>query len=324
MMTNAKKFVVLVLLVFMLVASISNVFAYEVTVTKDNLQKAFNEYAKGYEGGYVSQDGTPGAVTFGESTPIEVSDSQLSRKINNTTYKIDYSLNGNPTFTISTTFNKDSKLGDVVNFEELLESPLIGLLGVSLVQDMSMGNAYHYFSDIEGDYSPYKDYGFASLVAINDSLTIKLGDQEKQFNQSNFKPSEIITFLFDEEKVMKDETSGIYTYTVTAKATSEENYELKAVLEINKDADFSKIAPLGEEETNTTTNTNLNSNTNKANNSKNNTNTNKANTLLVKNTTNQSSLPKTGAEETIFIIIGLVIIVAFVFVIKLNQYKDVK
>lgn len=323
MMTNAKKLVVLVLLVFMLVASISNVFAYEVTVTKDNLQEAFNDYAKGYEGGYVTQDGTPGAITFGESTPIEVSDSQLSRKINNNTYKIDYSLSGNPTFTISTTFNKDSKLGDVADFEELLESPLISLLGISLVQDMSMGNAYHYFSDIEGDYFPYKDYGFASIVAINDSLTIKLGDQEKQFNQSNFKPSEIINFLFDEEKVMKDAEFGIYTYTVTAKATSEENYELKAVLEINKDADFSKIAPLGEEETNN--NTNTNTNTNKANSSKNNTNTNNgASNLLVKNLTNQSNLPKTGTEETIFIAIGFVIVVAFIFVIKLNQYKDVK
>lgn len=325
MMTNAKKFVVLVLLIFMLVTSISNVFAYEVTVTKDNLQAAFNEYAKGYEGGYVTQSGTPGVVIFGESTPIEVREKQLVQTVDDTTYYIDHSLDGNPTFTIKTTFNKDSKVGDVMNFDELLLSPVVGILGVSLVQEMPMGEAYHYFGEVEDACSPFKDTGNRGMASFNDTLTITIGEEQKEFKQDSFKPSEIVNLLFDEEKVVNDEQNGIYTYTVTAKAASEENYELKAVLEIKKDADFSKIAPLGEDDSNT--NTNTNTNTNKSNASKNNTNTNKSkNTTLVNktNTTNQSSLPETGSEETVFVVIGLIIIVAFVFIIKLNQYKDVK
>lgn len=335
-MTNkAIKTAFLILIICMVIVSTTNVFGYEVKVTKDNLQKAFNEYAKGYSGAYTDEDGNPRFFSFGESKAIEVTDTQLIDTNGFEDCTADYSLDGDLIFSTKIIFNKDSDLNIVSDMDNMLKAPLLGLIGTSIVQGADLGEAYVLYDDAEEACDTRVESSSYSVVNVGKTATIKIDEVTKEFKQEDFKPSEVINFMF-KNKTVKDEKYGVYTYTFTINETSAESVELKAVLEIKKDADFSKVIKMHdtEETKNTTDNTTANTNkvsntstTNKVSSSTVNTNKTAESNTKTSNTTIASTdkIPDTGIDHTVIYIIGLVCVIAFVFFIKIEKInKDMK
>lgn len=327
---KCKKILIFTIVIYALL--IQKIFAYSVKITKDNLTEAFNSYAKNYH-------------------RIQVTDTQLVNSTDeaNIVY-IDYNIEDVPTFSINQEINSQTDLEKINYISDRLREPLIGLIGVAIAQGMSTEDAFNYYiSDVGMYLGAFKADNFM-WVSSENQVTIQVGEESKTFNKDNFDVSELIKLLFGEEKqIVKNDEKGIYTYTVTITQKSTDNYNVEAKFAINKDADFSKIAPLNSNNTsNNKDNTESNEDNNKTNsdeNNKNNENTENTNNIKndilntststnnnyeqinsVNNNANQianQQLPKTGDNTnmiTLFIIIMSVCVITFI--IKLNKYKD--
>lgn len=300
-------------------------------VTKASLTDAYNEYAKGYSGSYTSETGGLGFVSFGESKPIEVTDSQLIDKTDERKpIYIEYSLGDTPKFWTKVELNSESDISAAKDLKEILEKPVIGLLGIIISQDVPMGDAYNYYSDVDDIKVLKYNNSYSSSVIMN-QLSITLDEETKTYEKGKVNYDELVPFLLEENKVIKDDKKGIYTYTVGYKKNSKNNYTIEATLEINKDADFSKIGKT------TNTNNNNGSSNNNSNNTTNNVlnNTAKTNTVSEndnKNNTNNTNtnvakkeeFPKTGVDNTVLLMITFLCVISISLAIRIITFKDIK
>lgn len=330
MKPKMRKILQTVAVFLMGILCVGQTFAYQTQVTKTNLTKAFETFAKGYTGGYVTNDGF-GLITIEPSKPIRVTNTELiDEREEENTYHIDYSLNANPTFSIETNINHETKLSEICDLDKLLKEPVLGLLGVGLVQGLPIGNAYNYYQETLEEIQPYNIENYR-MASSKDELTIWVENQMFNFKQEDFDVSELVNLLFaTEEKVFRDEKYGVYTYNLTVTQNSEDDYTIKANLVIQQDADFSKIAQLEGTENTEDKDNNVDNDTNIDNDNSNNPPTQVPSTTPQDTTQNQdetlakTELPKTGASLkvglTILFMIGLVIL----FKMKLEKYKDIK
>lgn len=315
MINKKQRLLGIVFIILMLISFISKVFAYDVQVTKENLTEAFNAYAKGYQNAYVNEDGSFGIKMIGSSEPIQVTDTQLiDTDYEGNVYYIDYSLHPSPIFSVKTQINTETDLKTILDLEDLLKEPIVGILGVSLVQGMSIPDAYDYYDSVEDNVEDRIEVFSKYLIGYanhngDKQLTIQNGEETKTFKQDNFDVSELVTFLFEEKKVIIDEQYEIYTYTITATQNTSNDYIIEAKLEINPDADFSKVATLNNSDTNNNDNNENNSDLN---------NESNHNTML------QIAIPNTGISTTAFRLIIFTFFLVIVFGIKNKRYKDIK
>lgn len=328
-----KKYISIIL-IFILVSCYSiTILALSKPVTRESLTDAFNQYAKGYSGQYTTEDGGMGSVSFGESTPIEVTEKQLVIKESpRTTYNVDYSLGESPKFSIKLDLNEETDLSNISDIRNILSSPFKGLLGVILSQGVPIGDAHNYYENVVRDVRVLKYSNSCGLSRMNNKITISLDEETKTYEKGNINYDELVSFLLEENKVIKDEKNNIYTYTSGYKKNSENNYTIEANLEINKDANFSKIAKITDSNNNTDNNNNNNNNSqktsivNKNNVNPNNTNKNNTNNAVNSNTntTNEQNFPDTGTEQIVPIAIIVIYLIAIAFAIRIITLKDIK
>lgn len=218
--------------------------------------------------------------------------------------------------------------------KKILEKPVIGLLGVTISQDVPMGDAYHYYSNAESDIKVFKYNSSYSSAVVMNQLSITIDDETKTYEKGKVNYDELIPFLLEENKVIKDDKKNIYTYTVGYKKNSENNYTVEATLEINKNADFSKIGKADNTNNNQNNSTN-NSTNNNSNNNKNNTSSNTLRNNTVSGTTNKNNttnnttikkeaLPKAGADNVVPLVLTFLLVISMSLAVRIITFKDIK
>lgn len=301
-----RKIISIILILILLNCYCITSFALAKQVTKSTLTNAFNEYAKGYNGEYTSESGGVGFTSFGESKPIEVTDTQLIDKNDSrTTYYVDYTLGNSPKFSTKVNITPDTDFSVISDLDDALEKPMLGLLGVTMSQGIAIGDAHNYY-DKSKDIKAFKYTSAYATSRIGNQISITLDEETKTFDASNVSYDEMIPFLLEENKVIKDEKYDIYTYTVGYTKNSENNYTIEAVLEIKEDADFTKVGKKATSNNNTNNNSSETTNNNQQNND------------------NKEQLPRTGVNDVVSIAIAIVYVVALGLAIKIFTYKDVK
>ncbi len=330
-----KKIVSILVLILLLFYSITS-FALAKPVTKESLNKAFSEYAKGFSGSYTTENGGTGVISFGESKQIEVTDNQLIDKNDSqSTFYVDYTLGDSPKFSTKIEITPETEYDVVGNLSDSLKGPMLGLLGTILSQDIEMGDAAHYY-DEQKDVKIFKNKNSSSFTRLGNQISITLDDETKNYENGKINFDELIPFLFEENKVIKDEKFGIYTYTVGYKKKSDNNYTVEAVLEINKNADFSKIGKVTNGENSNKENKQNNNtlpigviNKNTTNNTKNNTvnkivNNSANNARNLANISDNQKLPKAGTDNVLPILITFFYVIAIVFAIRIIRFKEIR
>ena len=349
-----KKIIASALLFIVTVLSVMNSFA-KVDITKENLQEAYNEYAKKFEGGYTPVSGGAGIREKKETPVIKVEDKELvyeevdefsdttGRKLN-----IKYDLSNKPTFSYEITINKDTTLEEMYNISDEMKMPIIGVIGSAIVQGVKPIVADSFRDTLDANKEIMK-YTTSSYSKVGDEEQIVVGDLSDENNQKIFKSGETDNFEYLEYAVKdkaeyKEKNLGFYTYTFTKTKKSDTEYVLKAEIVVDLDADISSIIEKKEDnneinnnetkkEENKVENNTVNNNVvartitlsdvhsnNTVKNSVNNT-VNKTSNKTVNNIVNTSTkgMPYVGTDTTIPKLICVFLAIAFINAIKLRS-----
>ena len=352
-----KKVIAAMLLFIISVLSIINCFA-KVNLSKENLQKAYEEYAKEFEGAYTSVSGSIGVNSKKETPVIKVEDKQLVYEqvdsfgeATGKVFNIQYSLGEKPTFSYEEKVTKDTSISDMYYLPEYMETPIIGAVGAAIVQGVLPITADSFENELEAEDKIFK-FDSHSFTTINDSSEIIMGAFEDESNQKKFKEGEMDNFEYLEyainDKVeLKDENLDFYTYTFTKTKKSDDEYLLKAEIVLNLDADLSKIIeekedkPAENEVKNETNNvvTNENKNTisllpisNDVNNTTNSVTNNTVNNVVsneASNVTNENinteastNMPYVGSDTVTLKLICVLLVMALISFIQIKRIES--
>ena len=291
---NIKKVIASALMFTMTTIMVVNCFA-KVDITKENLQNAYNELAKEYNGSYTSLKGVAGYMNRNATTPVKVEDNELvyeyeefSEKV---TKKIKYDLSGKPTFSIEKTIKKDTPISELYDgIGDEMELPMLGVVGCAIVQGVDDKAAAGFKEDIGATYKIRK---YSSVFLMGDTLSVgNDSDNMKEFK--NGEALELIDYAVNDNVEIKDELFDFYTYKFTKTKKSDTEYVLKAEAVVNLDANLSSVA--GSSDSSSVTNEVNNAVDNKVNNVTPITITNTSN---VTNTSNTSSIVNSTVNNTV-------------------------
>ena len=342
-----KKVLISVVLFIIAVLCVVNCFA-KVNLTKDNLQNAYNEYAKPYEGSYTPINGGGGYADKKETPAVKVENDKLVYEETDAfgtktgkTFNISYSLSGKPTFTFEKTITKDTTIEDMYEIGKDMESPIIGVVGSAIVQGMKPSTAGSYIDELKAEekINKYTSHSIATIDGKTE-ITIGAGDTAKVFKKGEMDNFEYLDYAINDSAELSDENTSFYTYKFTKTKKSDTEYLLKSEIVVNLDANLSAF--ITEPEVTPTVNNTVN---NTINNTVNNTVKNTVNTIkasvtsnknnvtnntvnVVNNTTNtaKSKIPFVGTDSTVvtklIILLSLIALVNVLRLIRLEKKND--
>ena len=320
-----KKIISSIVLIFVIInICITYTFAYEIEVTKENLQYAYMVYT---------------AIVASSAYPLEITinDSQIIRKLTGRDdLNIDYELSNNPTFCVENTINNTmdfKEMGNLIN--EHLENAVYGLIGVYGVQfdfDISKpeetDNKIHQifengYGGMDGlakglgnqkicefvDYL-YQQFGKHSLSRDENTLTVTKNEVETTFEKDSFDLDSYIDLVIGDGITA---TNGDFSYNITKIKNSDGSYTLKSTVTVDKNTNFFEnsnvikdIEPTPAPEENKIVPINSNP-------------TEKTDTTVA-----TKILPAAGKSALIVVIIASAIIALVSIKIVLKKYKDIK
>ncbi len=340
-----KKVLASILLFTIAIISIVNCFA-KVSITKENLQDAYNELAKKYEGGYQSIKGSYGFTIREATTPIKVEDSELKYEIElfdgtKETKTIKYNLSDKPIFYVEQVIDKDTSLSELYDIFDNMELPIYGAIGSAIVQGVNPNTANTMKDEFDAGLKIRK---YSGIMLAGSELSI--GEMTNENDKRVFKEGETDNFEFldyaiNDEVNLKDDILNFYTYKFTKTKKNDNIYLLRAELVVNLDADLSKVIEKNEDNSNNTTNNSIankivltSASGNVANNTVNNTTNNTVNNTsnnvvnnnvnntsnnVVNNTTSKSGMPYVGSSTTVLKVMFVFIIIALYYAVRIER-----
>lgn len=324
-----KKIISSIVLIFVIInICITYTFAYDIQVTKENLQYAYMVYT---------------AIVASSAYPLEITinDSQIIRKLTGKDdLNIDYELSNNPTFCVENTINNTmdfKKMGNLIS--EHLENAVYGLIGVygaqfdfdiskpeetenkidqifenSGMDELAMGLGNQKICEFV-DYL-YQQFGKQSLSRDENTLTVTKNEVETTFEKDSFDLDSYIDLVIGDGITA---TNGDFSYKLTKIKNSDGSYTLKSTVTVDKNTNFFEnsniiqdIKPEPNPEPDPAPEENkivpINSNP-----------TEKTDTTVA-----TKILPAAGSSALIVVIIASAIIALVSIKIVLKKYKDIK
>ena len=287
-----KKVINIIVLMFLVILFICNsVYAATIPVTDENLIESFQKFVKS------------GANE--ENYKISVSNNLITVSVDNENYIMKYDLTDKPTFSLEVPIEKGMSYDDFEKQTGNLILPMLGYIAVADIQGIKMEDASAYFlfsylgSALNGSVSSENSYIIVDDLNGSEGVKIENTDDSKIIYASEFgdRIIEYIDNIYKEKQNISDE-SGINSFSssIEKQDITETSRKLITTLSVNIDADFSKINGYVE---------GLKGSSDK---DKAEENTQKDSETKVDNELNIDTLPKTGEETNIFLIVLYIIV----------------
>lgn len=307
MIKKQKILKIILALIIILSAIYSSSYAAIAQVTKESLTLGFENLA---------------SVEDLEISQVNVGDNTISLIYNNQQLEMQYDLSSAPTFTMGIDVQQGMTSDEFLSENQNLGGILLGYIAIASLNNTDPNEAMLY-------------YAFTSLESMG-GITI----DSSTSSQINNNIMEYVNSLYGNPQTYSDSQYG-NTFQVTTELQNVTNTSCRVVstLKVNPNGDFSKVHEYIEQvknsfqngqseenttsggETTSTTEQNLGSqnSNNQSNSIQNNNNQNSNN-----NKTLETPLPKTGIGISMYIALGIVVVLIIIFGIRWISLKDVK
>jgi LPXTG-motif cell wall-anchored protein len=284
-------------------------YATLVKVTDENLKTALKDF---------------GTSSVNENNyQISVANNVITVTLNGETYLINYDLTDNPTFTYKVPITNDISKDDFDDVKDKLSIVMLGYVAVANIQGVSFEDSYAYFvaSSLMNALSNLSSSNLSYWI-VPDDAAIE-GSNEDVIHESEFGNyiMDYINSLSNTKQTFIDgeDVEGINSFIWTTEETdiTGTSCNLQSTLTVNLDADFSKLNGYYNKMVDSFANGITEASTNNSDIGFTKTNED--------TTTTKTILPKTGNNETLFILsIFMILILAIIFRSKIKKYKDIK
>lgn len=336
-----KKVTLLLFIILLCCSSFFSCYASSVPVTKENLNSTLQQF--------VASDENE------NNYKVEVSDTAITVIAGNNRYPVKYDLTKNPTFSYTVSAKNGMSYEEFVEQTDYLILPIIGYVATANIQGVSTDDLLSYLLPLYFQY-------ILNATSLSDVYTI-VDDTVEGFKKpatadpkviyvSEFgnKVMDIVNAMYkDTNTVLLNDSSTYNTFKLSLKKANVTNTscDLISTLEVNLDADFSKLKVAGTPTVQptapaTTTPTASNTKTqdqtpkqtqqpaqeqSKAQEVKEQTSTQAqvqktSATSATKQTVNV--LPKAGIKYIVYIVMFLSIVSIVIFGILTKKYRDIK
>ena len=234
---------IIVIMMIMIIQSGTISFAVSTPVTEENLRESLQKF--------VSSDANE------ENYNITVSDDSIILSVDNETYTLKYDLSDKTTFSYEIPIEKGMAYEEFEKQTDNLILPMIGYIAVANIQGVELKDATAYFTfsylgdAIDGSISFDSDNSPIIIddTMIKDGVTVETTNPNAIYvSEFSEKVMEYVNAVYPESQSFSD-SKGINSYTITfeRKDTTETSCKLVSTLNVNLDADFSKIKGLVDE-----------------------------------------------------------------------------
>ena len=214
-----KKILIISLSIFILLTTVIVNTLFAATITEDNLENSFKKLMEESKNNSNSLQLTDESATM----TIDKDKKEILFSSESTNYTVNYNLSNNPTFT--TKLNFDIKMSEEEWTSEGDKSSALALL-LLLVSDCKGVN----FSDA---------YFYILSNNVNFSYSISSDEESKISNAIEYGKS----IYGNKNSTISDDLFTLSTHIIT---NNEKTYEIEQTIEINNEADFSKMNGLAE------------------------------------------------------------------------------
>lgn len=213
-----KKILIISLSIFILLTTVANTL-FAATITEENLENSFKKLIEESKNNSNSLQLTDESATM----TIDKDKKEILFSSESTNCTVNYNLSNNPTFT--TKLNFDIKMSEEEWTSESDKSSTLALL-LLLVSDCKGVN----FSDA---------YFYILFNNVNFSYSISSDEESKISNAIEYGKS----IYGNKNSTISDDLFTLSTQIIT---NNEKTYEIEQTIEINNEADFSKMNRLAE------------------------------------------------------------------------------
>ncbi len=236
-----KKVTLLLLISLLICSSFFSCYATSVPVTKENLTSTLQKFA--------SSDANE------KNYQIEVSDDVINITAGSKKYSVTYDLSGKPKFSFKASVKKGMTYEEFEEQTDCLILPIIGYIATANIQGASLDDLVAYLLPM------YFQYALSSVSSGN-AYTI-VDDTVDGFQKPSVADPKVIyvsefservmdfvnTIYKNSNQVVLDDTSKYNTFKLSMKKENEQenSCDIVSTVEVNLDADFSKLEGLSKQ-----------------------------------------------------------------------------
>lgn len=306
----------LLILVFMCT---NRCYAITSEVTEKNLGETFEKF--------ISSNSNK------ENYKISVTNNTINIIEDDETYILYYDLTNKPSFSLEIPIQKGMSYDEFKEKTDNLILPMLSYIAVANIQGVDFEDSSAYFlmsyigNALNGSWSSKNSYVIVDDTNMSDGVTIDKDENDtKTIYVSEFgeRVMEYVNDIYKDKQIIKDSFEGINSYEFIIEKKEETNTSCKLVstLNVNLDADFSKLNGYADlkiidsNKKNETTEEDKNNTNNEDN----------KNNELSNNVSNNEKIPYSGIENNLivnvlYVIIGIALC-TIVLLIALNKEKN--
>lgn len=306
----------LLILVFMCT---NRCYAITSEVTEKNLGETFEKF--------ISSNSNK------ENYKISVTNNTINIIEDDETYILYYDLTNKPSFSLEIPIQKGISYDEFKEKTDNLILPMLSYIAVANIQGVDFEDSSAYFlmsyigNALNGSWSSKNSYVIVDDTNMSDGVTIDKDENDtKTIYVSEFgeRVMEYVNDIYKDKQIIKDSFEGINSYEFIIEKKEETNTSCKLVstLNVNLDADFSKLNGYADlkiidsNKKNETTEEDKNNTNNEDN----------KNNELSNNVSNNEKIPYSGIENNLivnvlYVIIGIALC-TIVLLIALNKEKN--
>lgn len=259
-----------------------------------------------------------------ENYKISVTNNTINIIEDDETYILYYDLTNKPSFSLEIPIQKGMSYDEFRKKTDNFMLPMLSYIAVANIQGVDFEDSSAYFlmsytgNALNGSWSSENSYVIVDDTNMSDGVTIDKDENDtKTIYVSEFgeRVMEYVNDIYKDKKIIKDSFEGINSYEFIIEKKEETNTSCKLVstLNVNLDADFSKLNGYADLKI-------IDSN------KKNETTEEDKNNELSNNVSNNEKIPYSGIENNLivnvlYVIIGIALC-TIVLLIALNKKKN--
>lgn len=300
----------LALLLILVFTCTNRCYAITSEVTEKNLGETFKKF--------ISSNSNK------ENYKISVTNNTINIIEDDETYILYYDLTNKPSFSLEIPIQKGMSYDEFRKKTDNFMLPMLSYIAVANIQGVDFEDSSAYFlmsyteNALNGSWSSENSYVIVDDTNMSDGVTIDKDENDtKTIYVSEFgeRVMEYVNDIYKDKQIIKDSFEGINSYEFIIEKKEETNTSCKLVstLNVNLDADFSKLNGYADLKI-------IDSN------KKNETTEEDKNNELSKNVSNNEKIPYSGIENNLIVnvlyaIIGIALC-TIVLLIALNKEKN--
>lgn len=309
----------LALLLILVFICTNRCYAITSEVTEKNLEETFEKF--------ISSNSNK------ENYKISVTNNTINIIEDDETYILYYDLTNKPSFSLEIPIQKGMSYDEFKEKTDNFMLPMLSYIAVANIQGVDFEDSSAYFlmsylgNALNGSGSSENSYVIVDDTNMSDGITIDKDENDtKTIYVSEFgeRVMEYVNYIYKDKQIIKDSFEGINSYEFIIEKKEETNTSCKLVstLNVNLDADFSKLngyadlKMIDSNKKNETTEEDKNNTNNEDN----------KNNELSNNVSNNEKIPYSGIENNLivnvlYVIIGIALC-TIVLLIVLNKEKN--